>query len=161
MIDLRPAELPAPPKSFDPAALRPSTAIWLEPPAIEAFLDGPPVNEDGPSIDWSGAAERAAAGAATEPGRAPRDLGALTRTAPKPRAARPFAWDKSRTEQVTALPGAIRLRLGSHCEMVFAPLPIGGCSLGKIPARGDLFSEMAAPSEPGDWRDDSRAINGQ
>jgi hypothetical protein len=166
MIDLHPADSPAPARSIDPVTLKPGSAIFLELPAIETSLNEPSVdkpseNKIGASIDWSGAGARAAAGAAAEPGLAPRDLGALTHPEPRHRAARPFAWDKSQTERVTALPGAIHLRMGSHCEVVFAPLPIGGCSLGKIPARGDLFSEMSAAAEPGDWRDDSTLLNGR
>jgi hypothetical protein len=34
---------------------------------------------------------------------------------------------------------------------VIAPILFGGCSLGKIEARGDLFDEMKAPAQPGDW----------
>ena len=161
MIDLPPADLPAPQRSFDPVVLEPGAAIWIEPPAIEPSSNEPAVNDIGPSIDWLAAGEHAAAGAATGQGPAPRDLGSLTHAEPEHRAAKPFAWDRSQTEQVTAVPGGIRLRMGSHCQVVFAPWPVGGCSLGEIPARGDLFSEMSAPAAPGDLRDDSRTLNGR
>jgi hypothetical protein len=157
MIDLRPPGPPPPGWSADQTALQPRAAISLEPPDMGTSTSG----ETGLSIDWLDAGERAVAAAAAKPGSASRDLGSLVHTEPGRHAAKPFGWDKSQTERVQALPGAIRLRLGSHCEVVFAPLPVGGCSLGKIPARGDLFSEMSAPMKPGDWRDDSRTVTGR
>jgi hypothetical protein len=43
--------------------------------------------------------------------------------------------------------------LSEHCQLLFNPLPVGGCAIGRIEARGDLFEEMRAPVMPGDWKD--------
>jgi hypothetical protein len=157
MIDLRLPEPSPSMRSVDPAALHSRAAISLEPPEMDSSAS----SETGLSIDWLAAGERAVAGAVVKHDSAPRELGSLVHPERERHTAKPFGWDKSQTERVQALPGAIRLRLGSRCEVVFAPLPVGGCSLEKIPARGDLLSEMSAPARPGDWRDDSRTVNGR
>ena len=98
------------------------------------------------NLDWTAAAERAAAKISSE---APaRDVHAAPHTPPKP-----FAWDKAHTERWSpAAGGGTTIRLGDHCEVTFLPLPVGGCLIGKIEPRGDLFDEMKRPVEFGDWK---------
>jgi hypothetical protein len=97
--------------------------------------------------DWAAAAERAAARIAMEESREP-----LPR--PPDRPAQPFAWDKAHTERFSApASGGMLIRLSDRCEVVFLPLPTGGCALGKIEPRGDLFDQMTAPVNLGDWKE--------
>jgi hypothetical protein len=103
-----------------------------------------------PGIDWDVSARRAAARQAAAP--APRDFG-FPRREPPPREKKEFGWDKVHTERVRPLKGGgIGIRLSDNCEIALLPLPIGGCSLGKRKARGDLFDEMDAPPVLGDWK---------
>jgi hypothetical protein len=106
------------------------------------------VNSDhAPVVDWADAAERAATRAASE------DAGRSITDVPPPRV-KPFAWDKTHTERVSfPLSGGMAIRLNDHCEIVLLPLPLGGCVIGKIEPRGDLFDGMNSPSEFGDWKD--------
>jgi hypothetical protein len=102
-----------------------------------------------PQIDWYANGSRAAQRAATEP--ATREFG-FPKRATAAREKKAFGWDKTHTERVTALPeGGMLIRLSDNCAIVLAPLPFGGCTIGKRQARGDLFDEMKAPVEPGDW----------
>jgi hypothetical protein len=136
---------------------RPDAAAALVPPDI---VSSPPILA--PSHDdWLMAGDRAAATAAAVGEHTGRTFGSVTRPADRPRTAKPFAWDKAHTQRVEPLPGGIRIRVSERCEMVLAPFPVGGCSLGKIPARGDLFAGMKKPADLGDWRDDSATLNGR
>ena len=110
--------------------------------------------------NWAEQGEHAAAGVAAADGASVRAFGSLPHSPPGPRKSRPFGWDKTHTQRVEALPGGrISVRLSDRCGLVLAPLPIGGCSLGKIEARGDLFDEMQAPVEMGDWQDSPAATH--
>jgi hypothetical protein len=103
-----------------------------------------------PGIDWYGEASDAASRAATKPD--VRDFGYPKRE-PEARAKKEFGWDKTHTERISALPeGGMLIRLNDNCAIIIAPLPFGGCTIGKRKARGDLFDEMQAPVEPGDWK---------
>jgi hypothetical protein len=103
-----------------------------------------------PDIDWHNAASRAAARTAAAPEM--NDFGFPTRE-PAPSEKKVFGWDKTHTERVSALPGGgMLIRLSDNCAITLAPLPLGGCALGKRKARGDLFDEMQAPAELGDWK---------
>ncbi len=54
-----------------------------------------------------------------------------------------FGWDYAATHRIRALPtGGTQVMIDDHCAIVFAPLPFGGCVLGKIEANGDLFKHM-------------------
>lgn len=98
------------------------------------------------AVDWADAAERAAATAASE------DSGRSVTDVPR-RRVKPFAWNKAATERFSfPLSGGTAIRLGDHCEIVLLPLPVGGCALGKIEPRGDLFDGMERPVEFGDWK---------
>jgi hypothetical protein len=102
------------------------------------------------AVDWYAGASEAARRAAAAPVTA--DFG-FPKRQPAPRAKRPFGWDTVHTERVHALEGGgLGIRLSDNCELVLLPLPMGGCALGKRKARGDLFDEMQAPAEPGDWK---------
>jgi hypothetical protein len=104
-----------------------------------------------PAIDWRLGGSEAARRAAAEP--TTRDFG-FPKREPAPREKKPFAWDKTHTERVHALDGGgIGVHLSENCELALAPLPFVGCALGKPKARGDLFDEMRAPPEMGDWKD--------
>jgi hypothetical protein len=96
--------------------------------------------------DWAAAAARAATRAA-----AGDSASVATR---EPRRTRPFGWDKSRTER-WSFPdsGGTAIRLSERCQLVLNPLPVGGCSLGRIVPRGDLFDGMDDPVGWGDWKD--------
>jgi hypothetical protein len=103
-----------------------------------------------PGIDWYGDAASAASREVMKPD--VHDFG-FPKREPEPRAKREFGWDKTHTERVSALPeGGLLIRLNDNCAIIIAPLPLGGCSLGKRKARGDLFDEMKAPVETGDWK---------
>jgi hypothetical protein len=105
---------------------------------------GPPV------VDWYADGSEAARRAAAAPVTA--DFGFPARQ-PAPRAKKPFGWDPVHTDRVHALEGGgLGIRLSDNCELLLLPLPMGGCALGKRKARGDLFDEMKAPAEPGDWK---------
>jgi hypothetical protein len=116
----------------------------------ETSISVPDNSESGPAPqapDWAGAAERAAA-------RISRDAPARDIQPPPAAPTRPFAWDKTHTERWSAAAaGGIAIRLSDHCQLVLLPLPIGGCALGKIEPRGDLFDAMKRPVELGDWKE--------
>ena len=150
---------PLPPSiSLDTPAVRSAAAIKLQLPEIDpaALTDLPS------SADWFSDGERVAASVAAADGTGVRDFGMAKRPLDRQRKAKPFAWDKTHTERVAALPGgSIRIRLSDRCAVVFAPLPLGGCSLGKVAARGDLFEGMSGAVEPGDWQDTAAQLNGR
>lgn len=61
----------------------------------------------------------------------------------QPKKAQEFAWNYAATHRVEAIPeGGILIHLGDHCVLVLIPLPLVGCSIGKIPVNGDLFEHM-------------------
>jgi hypothetical protein len=103
-----------------------------------------------PDIDWYANGSEAAQRAAAEP--RTRDFG-FPKREPAPREKKAFHWDKVHTERVHALEGGgIGIRLSENCELMLVPLPLGGCAFGKRKAHGDLFDEMKAPVEAGDWK---------
>ena len=143
-----------------PATLRSSTTFEpqpmlmpdLQPPSID--VAGKP--DDSNSMDWNSAAEHAAGHIASGNDESTRVFGFPASVPAAPRARKPFGWDTSRTNRLEFLPdGGLTIRLNDRCALVVAPLLIGGCALGKIEARGDLFDGMKAPAEPGDWKDSS------
>jgi hypothetical protein len=132
----------------------PQAARNAPPPSDEPAPSHAPVaNESAaitPGIDWYANGSEAARRAAAEPTTRSFDFPVRE---PAPRDKRPFGWDKVHTERVHALEGGgIGIHLSDNCELVLAPLPFAGCALGKRKARGDLFDEMKAPVEPGDWK---------
>lgn len=104
-----------------------------------------------PGIDWYAHGADAAQRATAEPATRSFDF---PRREPARRERKEFGWDKTHTERVHALEGGgIGIHLSDNCELVIAPFPMAGCALGRRKARGDLFDEMKAPVEPGDWKD--------
>jgi hypothetical protein len=104
-----------------------------------------------PGIDWYSQGSQAAARTAAEPTTRSFDF---PKREPAPREKKAFGWDKTHTERVHALEGGgIGIHLNDNCELVIAPFPMAGCALGKRKARGDLFDEMKAPPEMGDWKE--------
>jgi hypothetical protein len=103
------------------------------------------------NLDWYAHGAEAAQRAAAEP--TTRGFGFPKHQA-APRQKKEFHWDKTHTDRVHALEGGgIGVRLNDNCELAIAPFPFVGCALGKRKARGDLFDEMKAPVEPGDWKE--------
>jgi len=106
------------------------------------------------AIDW--AAEAAAAAARGIGGERERRRQA-TVLAPVPSAifaVRPkspqFHWDSARTHRLEGFPVfATVVHLNERCTLVlFVIIPMGGCALGEIPGRADLFAHMRDPEEP-------------
>jgi hypothetical protein len=102
-------------------------------------------------MDWSAEATRSAAAlVASEAAAHQHAMGSpVTRTSPS-RRAKEFQWDRTVTERVEPMPGGGTLiRLNDNCGLVFAPLPMAGCWLGKREANGHLFDEIGSASVVG------------
>jgi hypothetical protein len=84
-------------------------------------------------IDWAKEAERVAA----DPG---LNIGAL----PPPAARQRFGWDYARTHRVESLPdGGLLVNLSDRCSLIIRfPMLLGGCKIGRIESRADLFAHM-------------------
>lgn len=54
-----------------------------------------------------------------------------------------IAWDYAATHRIEALPqGGTLIHLGDNCVLLIAPLPLVFCSIGKLPANGNLFEHI-------------------
>jgi hypothetical protein len=130
-------------------------ALPLEParpPGSAAPAPGAPST----AIDW--AAE--AAGAASRwvaqdeaKGRTARAFGVPPDSAmfaPAPARTPGLAWNHARAHRVEALPGGVTVfHINDHCAIAFLWIvPFFGCSLGKIPTRGDLFEHLHDAPDP-------------
>ncbi|HYM41937.1 MAG TPA: hypothetical protein VET46_04125 [Steroidobacteraceae bacterium] len=112
------------------------------PPTSTAISDSPSV-----SIDWAAEASSAADRVVEDQEKSRRQAHAFA-PAPNGMFARPragpreFAWQPNKVEIVQGI--ATVIRLGDRCGLVlFVIVPVaGGCSLDKLPARGDLFDHM-------------------
>jgi hypothetical protein len=103
------------------------------------------------AIDWAKEAERAAThsieaeeearrrASGLIPGRGPNFGTTLARPA-----THEFGWDHAHIHRVEQIPdGGLIVNLNDRCAIVIKfPWLLGGCKLGKIEARGDLFSHM-------------------
>jgi hypothetical protein len=138
-----------------PTELHPEPdAVNLPPVALE-LPEFSGLSEPSGSADWRADGVQAAAEVGALDGASIRSFGSPERAPDKPRT-KPFGWDRSHTHRVEVLPGqGIRFRLNDHCDLFVSFVPMAGCSLGRIPARGDLFDGMNAPVEMGDWKDSS------
>lgn len=93
------------------------------------------------AVDWAKEAERVAAH------RIEADEG-LRRSAsivsPPPA---PFRWDYAHIHRIEAIPdGGLILNLSDRCALVFKfPMFLGGCKIGEIESRSDLFAHMRDP----------------
>jgi hypothetical protein len=60
-----------------------------------------------------------------------------------------FGWDYAATHRVEELPtGGLLFNINDRCVIVWAILPLVGCRIGKITARGDLFNHLKDAPEP-------------
>lgn len=137
------AALPEPPRKKS-AASRDSQIVAIPAPAQ------PPEKPPEP-IDWNAEAaltiEQQARSAMAAPPRAldkhgkgaDLDGGLGPDHKPKPE----FGWDRTHTHRVQSIEGGgIVIALNDRCVLVLFPFPFGGCGIGKIPVRGDLFEHM-------------------
>jgi hypothetical protein len=104
------------------------------------------------SIDWAQEAQQAAEDDAERDVEGARRSGALSRwkshVMPSPVVPRgpQFGWDTSRTQRLRPTPQGLVVMLNERCALVINPLLLaGGCALGHIPVRGDLFDHMRDP----------------
>lgn len=111
-----------------PADTRPQRPLAPEAPAQSAQETTAPV-----AIDWAKEAERVAA----DPG---LNIGAE----PAPAARQQFVWDYAQTHRVEPLPdGGLIVNLSDRCSLIVRfPVLLGGCKIGKIDSRADLFAHM-------------------
>jgi hypothetical protein len=124
-------------------------------PEVRAPL-APAASGESPTIDWAAETHAAAEAQLEEDEQARRRSGAF---APRhsdafasPKRKPEFHWDYARTHRVEPLSGGIgvAVHLNDHCALVlFWLIPMVGCSVGKIPVRGDLFEHMHDPPEAG------------
>jgi hypothetical protein len=113
-----------------------------------------------PAPDWSADAAFAAEqeAGAIELGRGqsralmPRASALMRPPAPH---APPFHWDRAHTQRVEPLAtGGTLVHLSERCALVlYFVIPMAGCALGEIPARGHLFDHMHDPPVLGAWKD--------
>jgi hypothetical protein len=106
-------------------------------------------------IDWAKEAETAAADGTAEDTEATRRSAALSRwkshVMPSPEVPRgpQFGWDRSHTQRFETTPQGLLVMLNDRCGIIVNPLGVaGGCALGHIPMRGDLFDHMRDPPPP-------------
>jgi hypothetical protein len=153
LVDLPPAARPpSPPLPVATSA----GAAPRETPAPEHRV---PTPDSGPaSIDWAvEGAEAAARVARGEDQPGPRTFGmppASPMFAPAPPRKPGLAWNHARSHRVEALPGGVTVfNRNDHCAVALLwVVPFFGCTLGKIPPRGDLFDHMRERAELGDWK---------
>ena len=147
LLEIDPESGPPPP----PGLNFPPSATHSPPMVLE--LPEPEYAEPLEYTDWLADGARAAAGVIDDQSDRLRSFGIPDRPPARSRQAKPFGWDKAHTQRVEGLSGGgISIRLSDRCSVTFAPLPLGGCSLGKIAARGDLFEGMNAPVELAEWK---------
>jgi hypothetical protein len=104
--------------------------------------------------DWMADGQHAAGRIGAREESSVRSFGDPQREAAGPRKAKPFGWDKTHTQRVEVIPGiGTRVRLNDRCDLLVSLIPMVGCSLGRIPARGDLFDEMNGAVELGSPND--------
>jgi hypothetical protein len=112
------------------------------------------------AINWAAeGAEAASRVARGEDGRRePRPFGRMPPPSaifdPAPPRRPGLAWNHARTHRVEALPGGVTVfNLNDHCAVALLwVVPFFGCTLGRIPPRGDLFDHMREQPELGDWK---------
>jgi hypothetical protein len=117
-------------------------------PASNAQADRTSPPRPAPAVDWAAEIEAQVARNPASQITPFKDFGFAH--APEPASARApeFAWDRVHTQRVQTLPeGGILVHLDDNCVLVFIPLPIAACGIGKKPANGDLFKDMTAPRE--------------
>jgi len=119
----------------------PATLDWMRNPANKA-----PAAQTPAGVDWAGEIETQAARSAASQAPSFKDFSFPHAPEPASAHATEFAWDRVHTHRVESLPGGgILVHLDDNCVLVFIPLPIAVCGIGKKPANGDLFKDMKAP----------------
>jgi hypothetical protein len=85
------------------------------------------------AIDWAKEAERVAA-----------DPGLNVGAEPAPAARQQFGWDYAQTHRIEPLQdGGLLVNLTDRCSIIVRfPMILGGCKIGRIEARADLFAHM-------------------
>src|SRR5437016_5694749 len=146
-----------------PAAPResPRLPLAISPGAARGELTKPgaaPADTGPAAIDWAAEGAQAASRVARgedQPG--PRTFGmppASPMFASAPHYKPGLAWNHARTHRVEALPGGVTVfNLNDHCAVALLwVVPFFGCTLDKIPPRGDLLDHMRDAPELGDWK---------
>jgi hypothetical protein len=60
-----------------------------------------------------------------------------------------FGWDRAHTHRFETTPQGLLVMLNDRCGIIINPLgAAGGCALGHLPVRGDLFDHMREPRAP-------------
>jgi hypothetical protein len=139
--------------SPDAAARRPRIGRASAPASGASPEVRPPVigSSPGTVIDWAAEAAGAAARQVESERERRRQTTALTPVPSPMFAGRPrppqFHWDHSRTDRLEGFPVfATVVHLSERCTLVvFVIFPMGGCAIGAIPARGDLFEHIHDP----------------
>jgi len=134
-----------------PAPIRPIIPLPITPPIAPIGQGSLPTP---PSVDWHEQAQAEAARQAEEMNRPGAGPGAAPSQPVTPAQPRPeFGWDRTHTHRVEAIDGGgILVRLNDHCVIVITLLAMPACSIGTIPARGDLFDHMGETTA-GDWKE--------
>lgn len=137
-VSMRAAEAPRAPRFGPPQEAEPETL----PPATPA---------SGATIDWAAEATASAARQIEADERHARQARALA-PQPSPMFAAPpkrheFPWDYARTHRVEAVAGlGTVIHLNDQCVLVlFAIIPMLGCTVDKPRVRGDLFEHVHDP----------------
>jgi len=165
LIDIRPRtdERPTAPVRSKPASAEVSRdATGPAAPAAPPVSPGTSVTPHSLAIDWASEARiassravdaaDAAARRARQIGGTPADAEVIRRKqVPKS----DFGWNEASTKRVEGLEGGgMVLRLSERCAIVFLPVPLPGCALGEIKARGDLFEHLDDPPRLGERKDE-------
>jgi hypothetical protein len=97
-----------------------------------------------PPVDWAAELDRVARDSATaEASRKPLNFGFPLVSAESSSKAPEFGWSYAPTHRVESLRGGgLLVNLNDNCVLVFMPLPLFACALGKKPANGDLFKQL-------------------
>jgi hypothetical protein len=139
--------------------LRVATSPGAAPRATREPEPRVPAPDSGPaSIDWAAEGAEAAARVARGEGQpGPRTFGmppASPMFAAAPARRPGLTWNHARTHRVEALPGGVTVfNLNDHCAVALLwVVPFFGCTLDKIPPRGDLLDHMRDAPELGDWK---------
>lgn len=105
--------------------------------------------------DWAAEARAAAGREIEEEERARRQAAAFgprhSNVFAPPKHRLEFHWDHARTHRIEPLKGGlgVAVNINDHCALIlFGLIPMAGCTVGKIPVRGDLFEHMRDPPEP-------------
>ena len=120
----------APPRVASGAGADPALPITTTPEATA------PV-----AVDWAKEAERAAARSIEAGENGHRSASIASSPTPQ------FGWDQAHIQRIEAIPdGGLVLNLNDRCAIVFKfPLLLGGCKIGELESRGDLFTHMRDP----------------